>query len=313
MKKTKKLKNFDKEEQVRRKEEKGITLIALVITIIILLILAAVSIATLTGENGILTKVNKAKEETETASEEEQRELAQINATMNTEKYYYTTEDKQKVPIPAGFAPTQIEGENTVKNGLVVVDSKGNEFVWIPVTSKEEYERNKNYEEIHVSAQAKDDENYLPDGIYASGEEGNKEKDIVTTAGGFYISRYEAGKEGESTLVSKSGATVWNNIRQYDKDAEQGCKTVAKTFINNSDVKSGLITGIQWDIVMAFVNNKKDGNGVDDYKVATYSTTRHLNSLKQSGQNPADKVCNIYDLEGNYKEYVAEKSDFGHR
>ncbi len=35
---------------------KGITLIALVITIIVLLILVGVSIATLTGENGILNK-----------------------------------------------------------------------------------------------------------------------------------------------------------------------------------------------------------------------------------------------------------------
>ena len=43
---------------------KGITLIALVITIIVLLILAAVSIAVLTGENGILTKANVAKERT---------------------------------------------------------------------------------------------------------------------------------------------------------------------------------------------------------------------------------------------------------
>lgn len=42
----------------------GITLIALVITIIVLLILAAVSITTLTGENGILTQAGKAKEET---------------------------------------------------------------------------------------------------------------------------------------------------------------------------------------------------------------------------------------------------------
>ena len=38
----------------RIRKNKGITLIALVITIIVLLILAAVSIATLTGENGIL-------------------------------------------------------------------------------------------------------------------------------------------------------------------------------------------------------------------------------------------------------------------
>ncbi len=44
------------------KEQKGITLIALVITIIVLLILAGVSIAMLTGENGILTKATTAKD-----------------------------------------------------------------------------------------------------------------------------------------------------------------------------------------------------------------------------------------------------------
>lgn len=53
------------------KEIKGITLIVLVITIIISLILAGVTIATLTGDNGILNKTNKASEETdkETATE----------------------------------------------------------------------------------------------------------------------------------------------------------------------------------------------------------------------------------------------------
>ena len=45
------------------KQTKGITLIALVITIIILLILAGISIAMLTGQNGLLTKALKAKEE----------------------------------------------------------------------------------------------------------------------------------------------------------------------------------------------------------------------------------------------------------
>ena len=49
-------------------KEQGITLIALVITIIVLLILAGVSIAMLTGENGILTQAQTAKENTEKAS-----------------------------------------------------------------------------------------------------------------------------------------------------------------------------------------------------------------------------------------------------
>ena len=43
------------------KNNKGITLIALVITIIVLLILAGVSIAMLTGENGILTRANESQ------------------------------------------------------------------------------------------------------------------------------------------------------------------------------------------------------------------------------------------------------------
>ena len=48
---------------MKQLKNKGITLIALVITIIVLLILAAVSIATLTGENGILNKAMRASEE----------------------------------------------------------------------------------------------------------------------------------------------------------------------------------------------------------------------------------------------------------
>ena len=53
------------------KSTKGITLIALVVTIIILLLLAGVSIALLTGNNGILTQGQRAKEETRIAGVEE--------------------------------------------------------------------------------------------------------------------------------------------------------------------------------------------------------------------------------------------------
>ena len=59
---------------------KGITLIALVITIIVLLILAGVTIATLTGENGILTRATDAREQTELADEKEKIELSAVGA-----------------------------------------------------------------------------------------------------------------------------------------------------------------------------------------------------------------------------------------
>ena len=63
-----------------KEAQKGITLIALVITIIVLLILAGVSIAMLTGQNGILTQAQNAKTTTENKSAEEKVKLAVMGA-----------------------------------------------------------------------------------------------------------------------------------------------------------------------------------------------------------------------------------------
>ena len=78
-------------KQKLKMKERGITLIALVITIIILLILAAVTIAALSGDNGILSNAAKAKQETEKADILEQirldiyGEMADNNGTDPTE------------------------------------------------------------------------------------------------------------------------------------------------------------------------------------------------------------------------------------
>ena len=53
----------------KTKENKGISLISLVVTVVVLLILLTVSIAFLTGENGIINRGNSAKEETEISEE----------------------------------------------------------------------------------------------------------------------------------------------------------------------------------------------------------------------------------------------------
>lgn len=59
-----------------RKNNKGITLIALVVTIIVLLILAGVSIITLTGDNGIITRASKAANQMEKTKFIEEAKLA---------------------------------------------------------------------------------------------------------------------------------------------------------------------------------------------------------------------------------------------
>ena len=71
--------------KTKEKANSGITLIALVITIIVLLILAGVSIAMLTGQNGILTQAQNSKTTTELKSAEEKVKLAIMAARSQSE------------------------------------------------------------------------------------------------------------------------------------------------------------------------------------------------------------------------------------
>ena len=64
-------------------------------------------------------------------------------------------------------------------------------------------------------------------------------------------------------------------------------------------------------MVMKFVDGKKDGNN-KNYDVRTYNEARHKGDnvgVEKTGNNISDKVQNIYDLEGNCYEYVAEKNN----
>ena len=65
------------------KQQKGITLVALVITIIILLILAGISIATLQG-SGLFSNTKEAKNASENAQIEENSTLNDYQYQMNT-------------------------------------------------------------------------------------------------------------------------------------------------------------------------------------------------------------------------------------
>ncbi len=107
------------------KGKKGITLIALVITIIVLLILAGVTIATLTGDNGLLSKATNSKEKNEEAGICENIKLAygewQIAQHTGTDK---TVEEiiENNLKTSYGDSVTKVR----VKNEKVTVDMKIN-------------------------------------------------------------------------------------------------------------------------------------------------------------------------------------------
>ena len=88
----------------KTKQQKGITLVALVITIIILLILAAVSIQALTG-SGLFFKAKKAKIETEISQEKEKIKLVIASCSMQDNNYndgipYDTFEKEFNIEYP---------------------------------------------------------------------------------------------------------------------------------------------------------------------------------------------------------------------
>ena len=121
------------------REERGITLIALVITIIVLLILAAISITMLTGDNSILKRATDAKIETEKGQEKEIVALAYNSAlakkASNGDTSTVTAEDlntelTNQGATADGDTPIIITFQDSKNN--YIIDSKGNVGDYVP-------------------------------------------------------------------------------------------------------------------------------------------------------------------------------------
>ena len=116
-------KTKDKGEELimnRNTNNRGITLIALVITIIVLLILAGVSISMLTGENGILTQANKAKKATEEAAKEENSKLSSIENYMVSEAGYNQEKGVDEPRILNGMTPVMFNLPTDTEKGYPI-------------------------------------------------------------------------------------------------------------------------------------------------------------------------------------------------
>ena len=261
----------------QKNKQRGITLIALVVSIIVLIILAGVSIAMLVGENGIITQAQKAKEETEQAQVEEQRQLAMLEASVHLEKYEYTDSNGEKVNIPAQCAVSKVEGENTLENGLVIIDVNGNEWVWIeiPKSVTESSTTDEEIENALISYAFGYREGYSDtwyDGCGLGEQEyANKYSAMLQSIkenGGFYIGRYEAGSfdnpvtENDTTrkAVIQQGAYPYNYVTcSQAEELAEGLAIENKT--------SSLMFGIQWDLVLKYLETK----GVSESELKTNS------------------------------------------
>ena len=331
------MKKLKKEKQL--KSNKGITLIALVITIIVLLILAGVSIAMLTGQNGILTQAQNAKNRTEEAQGEEENRLNEYNNIINNYVNGGTTGgDKEQavvgqiVPvgggnkpytnngtaiIPEGFAI--VPGLDNVGEGLVISDvandteNTGNQFVWVPVETFSEFVRYdfKNNKELSGSYTEESG-----DGV-STGTEAQDMYKSVNDNKGFYIGRYEAGKDktDATKAVSQKGVNVYNNIPWKNVRETIGAVEKARNFdiqSGHTNVTSTLVYGVQWDAVMRWLSRgtkEEQGWLTNSNGKGNYST---YNPAK-TGSNDNYQMKHIYDLAGNVSEWTMEADSTSNR
>ena len=254
------------------KRNKGITLIALVVTIIVLLILAGISIAMLTGQNGILNRASEAKEKTQIAQEDENEKLQGYEKIIN--KYRDLPKEEGTTPYLPNDTFSYKVGD--LSTGLVIEDSNNNEYVWVevPTTIYDNTEYNssgakkpsnsEDYSNIEACLKAYT-ANYA-DSSYSDTKSNFTEQyqamlKSVYANGGFWIGRYEAGLEGDTprtsyTAISASDkAVVKPNMYPYNWVTRDEAQTLA-TRMDYGDCKGSLIFGVQWDLTLKYIEEK---------------------------------------------------------
>ena len=337
------------------KQRNGISLIVLVITIIVMIILAAAIILSLQS-SGIIGRANEASTKSDEANAknvvalanaEWQLDEAKIRTENNvtTFKQYaekmlqeagfkvggnggislsdsgaintvYIDKNNKQVTIPEGFTVSSVSTEKTVADGLVIIDGKGNEFVWVPV----EVPADKTFAEVFIKTPSAYTEPYSTTGYTEEVEEFNKMKASVEENNGFYIARYEAGKGENNTVLSKKGAEVWNNIPWGTDMTTIGTSGAVyksrQMYSGSNSVTSTLCYGVQWDAVMEFMKDVPNPN-VSGKKYIEDSTSMgyyayDINANPIEGMEAVAQptgyyaVKNIYDMAGNVFEWTME-------
>ena len=323
--------------KLKNKQEKGITLIALVVTIVVLLILAGVSISLVLNNNGVISKSKEARDQYAEAQTNDEKQLNEVSDWIDTKVGDSTGGGSDYDPasdgvtIPTGF----VYVGGTKDSGLVISDNAndkdkykgqttvgtdlvGNQFVWIPVNNIADYRRL-----MYANQTINDFSETLP----------NDEKSSVEKNNGYYIGRYEAGDKDSTeakTLRSseaKTDNTITVKARQapYNWISKTQSQSLAEGFSTKQGytrVKSKLVSSYAWDTAIAFIqktnsdygSSSEEGNyknsetftytGIADTEKNKQTKAKGTATLIPTGQTTA--VNNIYDMGGNVYEWTTE-------
>ena len=328
---------------------RGITLIALIVTIIVLLILAGISVSMLTGQNGILNRAAEAKEKTVVAQKDEEKTLQGYEDIMAQYTGSLPLREETKPYFPNS---TFSYKEGNLSTGLVIKDSNDNEYVWVEVpttiysdskyntkgtpSSADDWEKIRDCLKAYTSDYSDSDfTDTNTDGTTYSDDYKNMLKSVYTN-GGFWIGRYEAGlEEGKSprtsyvAIAESDKAVTKPNMYPYNNVTRDEAQTLAER-MNYDGVTSSLIYGVQWDLVLKFIetkgatakanltsnsttignyynnlwnitnaNAKYSTDYGENYTTCPYQKEANADVLLTTGADTSFSLMNIYDVAGN--------------
>ena len=275
------------------KNNKGITLVALVVTIVVLLILAGVSINLVLGNNGIIAKAKDAETKSAEASQNDLKGMnsliEQMESTLNGSGNGGKTEPETVPYLPSD--DFHYDTSTSIDTGLVIQDGSGNEYVWVVVprttavyktiglgkttftdTDYTNIETDlKNYTSLYRNGTNYSDtwdaddknEGWLSETEYKALK--NSMLKSVYENGGFYVGRYEAGigtnrtskgstnSDGKYTIEGMPTPVTKADAYPYRYVTRTQAQNLASN-VNSGDKTSSLMFGVQWDLVLAFMS-----------------------------------------------------------
>jgi len=255
--------------------------------------------------------------------------------TYETSYTIFKDVNGEQVPIPEGYIVSENSDENIVNKGLVISDSRGNEYVWISCTvdsssNKLQYKRTEwgvekdgtdnsraikdelTLKDIDVTYSKTDTDNGINEEISKEiVAQINAEKESIKKYGGYYIGRYEVGKDNK-TAVIKAEQEPYVNMK-WSKAYE-----LAKGIGGGEGATTYLCSSYSWDTAINFIQNTTGKNYAtsiigfngnwksQEVKDSSGKVIKPVNTAQRLNTGLTTALCNIYDMGGNVGEFTTE-------
>ena len=257
----------------------------------------------------------------------------------DNDKITAVTDGINTIPLPEGYEISNEEGEHTIEEGVVIKDSKGNEFVWIPVSenflnsynydsySSEPTELTSIWSSSTLDPKPKYDSQEILTELYGTKEDENapfynyttdfaysahyaEMVESVNKYHGFYIGRYETTIDENNQIGSVWNMTVLTANNTIPQTNNKACRWYGLYYTernsnvigNQEYIQTNMIWGQQWDAVVEYF----DSNSIDYSSMGPSAQGEVVNSGQSTISGNKDKIYNIYDLRTNGWDWTAE-------